>query len=301
MSSLLNEIITETIYENSDINVIMRKLLFLSYKLENDSFKEWVINEVTGYAYTDNDVPFYRYANVNLKGEFRNRNGDISHLTLDPILYLNNDISRDTTNLFYPPKVLTGIAGIKHAITEGKYHQHLFGDATLIYCRLSRADKLECMDVYQEFPIGRLESILECIRFQILKITLELEQNIPNINEILSSRPIENEEKTIVNSIINTTIIHGNNNDVAVKSNNKNQSTHIYAAAQVIDDLINQLLALKQECQNGKIIDEIIPALEDVKNSNREDQPNKFIKILGLASDSSTVLSALLEAFSKLL
>lgn len=306
-SSLLKNIITEIVNDTGNINSILMKCFYLALKLEDNDFAQWIKNEISGYTYHCKDIPFYRQKIISLKAEFRSvESGKIEILTVDPMeLFANEELHGQANELFFPPKVIASVANIQHAIGQGYYHQELLGDANLAYCRRFQKDKLECLRVYQDFSISSLSNIFECIKANILEIVIDLEKKIPDIHEIIaikSTEKIDNEVKSIVNNIVNNTI-HGNAN-IANASENFNQNIQLQSD-ELINNLLSELLQLKEQGKDVDTIDTVIPQIEEMKQiKDQKGIMDKLASVMTIAGGSASVcglVAQYIPAISKLI
>lgn len=305
MPSLLKNIIYEITSDTNDINSIMRKCLYLACKLGDKDFIRWVKNEVSGYSYYCEDIPEYRYRQMLFKGEFRKESGERDHIQLDPILlFANQGLHKENINMFFPPRITGSISNIHYHIEHGGYHQVLMSDATLTYCKKLRKDKLECLSVYQEFPVGTLISVIENIKIRVLEIVLELERKIPSIHEIIaieSTLTIDNEVRNIVNNVFNNTI-NGNAN-ISNASENFNQNIQL-PSDELINKLLSELLQLKKQGKDVDTIDTVIPKIEEMKHiKDQKGIIDKLANIMTIAGGSASVFSLVAQyipAISKL-
>ncbi|EJD6081633.1 hypothetical protein M0L39_RS02275 [Providencia rettgeri] len=303
MSSLLKNIIYEITSDTNNINAIMRKCFYLACKLGDKDFITWVKNEVSGYTYYCEDIPGYRYRHMLFKGEFRKESGEREHMQLDPILlFAKEEFHKENIEMFFPPRVTGSISNIQYYIEHGGYHQVLMSDATLEYCRKFRKEKMECLSVYQEFPVGTLISVIENIKIRVLEIALELERKIPNIHEIVaieSTLTIDNEVRNIVNNVFNNTI-HGNAN-IAQSSEKFTQNIQEKSIG-IVDELVAELMSLKINSKDCTVIDSIIPHIESIKDiKNKKEGLEKVATISDIAANGTTVLPVVVGYIGKLI
>ncbi|WP_272577965.1 AbiTii domain-containing protein [Providencia sp. PROV260] len=303
MPSLLKDIISGIMSDRNDINVVMRKCLYLAYKLGDEDFIQWVKNEVSGYTYYCDDIPEYRHRQMLFKGEFRKESGERECLQLDPIyLFINEEMHRETNEMYFPPRIIGSISNIQCCIEHGDYHQVLMGDATFEYCRKFKKEKMECLSVYQEFPVGALISVIENIKIRVLEIVLELERKIPNIHDIVaieSTLTIDNEVRNIVNNVFNNTI-HGNAN-IAQSSEKFTQNIQEKSIG-IVDELVAELMALKINSKDCTVIDSVIPHIESIKDiKNKKEGLEKVATISDIAANGTTVLPVVVGYIGKLI
>lgn len=302
MSSLLKNIIYEITSDTNNINTIMRKCLYLACKLGDKDFLEWVKNEVSGYDYFCEDIPEYRQRQMLFKGEFRKESGEREHIQLDPILlFANEGLHKENIEMFFPPRITGSISNIQYYIEHGGYHQVLMSDATLEYCRKFRKEKMECLSVYQEFPVSTLITVIENIKIRVLEIVLELEKKIPNIHDIIaieSTLKIDNEVRNIVNNVFNNTI-HGNAN-IAQGSEKFTQNIQEKSIG-IVNDLVAELMALRTNSKDCTVIDSVIPHIESIKEvKDKKEWLEKVDIISGIAANGATILPVVSVYLGKL-
>ena len=213
--SLIHEIQTSLLDEDSNIGMILLKLKFLAAKLEIKILEEWIQYEIEGYPKSV-DIPDYRRAGIIYKGTFFNEFRKINDTSIpgyaikkyaneswldfdirDSLIYIEDRLRRMKPDNYF------GIdcADLK-ILLEGKIYPDM-----QIYEITSRIDT------------GSYRKIGHIVRVKTLDFILKLEKEIPEIKDIkigVDSIQISSENRKEINNITqnifygDVTTIHSN-------------------------------------------------------------------------------------------
>jgi AbiTii len=195
--SLFDEI-QDDIIGNEDLSVILRKAKVLAYKLKNKEFKDWIENELTGYA--GKPLPEYRKLPAFPRGQFIiNTTGQID----DAPILLNN-IENNLHSYFQKCRFRHGIKELESLSNEGSNSLIVFLP-TEILSSLSEGriyTDAECLNAWLVVAKSSVKQILDTTRNNLLNFILELADKYPEIKEIKSNtdltRRIPNDQITHV-------------------------------------------------------------------------------------------------------
>jgi hypothetical protein len=204
---LLDEIVNLAVEENTSLPVLLRKCLVLAHRLKNARLKAWADKELDGYA-KDDVLPEYRQTYAISKGFFvgpagawvndqpiataalkQEHQAIVEHAEFrSPIaayqLGQRDESSKGEWRIPWPPNLV--------AMYQGKFFR---GYA------LNRA--------WIEVPNSFIAALLDTVRNRILKLALELQDELGPVGDDPAALPAEQVERAVINNIF------GGNNVIA--------------------------------------------------------------------------------------
>lgn len=289
--SILLEIQRDAIDENSSISSLLRKCLFLASKTGSEQFKKWVFAELNGYI-SDDDIPEYRVISCQSKGDFSRPGGILQNLVIDI-----EQLSDDSYDLFYDlygeSVVAISVASIESLVSNAKNDgamviQRPWDPAMTRLVSSMFYQNMNCIRAWSESPVPLFVGILDTVKTMVLSFALDLEDKLPNIEDIKLSKQ---DEKIVTQTFNNH--IYGNAN-VANASENFNQSLQVQSN-ELIDKLILELRQIKNQGRDTVVIDKVIPTLESMKGiKDKSIIMEKLVDIMTIAGGAASVSSAIM-------
>lgn len=187
--SLLREIQTAILNEQTALGPILLKLRFLAARLGDDFLEDWVQHEINGYP---NDVPVPSYRSVDLtytatveNAAVRRTNVQIADAVISSHAgpeWLHHDIREPMSAIdqIIHQDGVTSETGSKLTIPCGNLQ-------LLIADKVYNNATITCLR--NEISFGSILKIQSVVRSNILEFTLALEKNIPAAAEIEISAP----------------------------------------------------------------------------------------------------------------
>lgn len=203
---LLADIQTALLNEQP-LGPILLKLRFLGARLGSATLEEWVKYEVEGYP-PGVPVPEYRKFGVSYVGGFNGSFGRVvSNLPIPPYL-----IAQHAGERWLSVEERQNISALEHVISEGtKAGTNPGIEAANLVILLS--DKiyrgLVCHSVRGVISIASLVDMMGVLRAKILELSIELEKNVPEAQDIAvgqALQPTEPEKAAVVTHITNQII-----------------------------------------------------------------------------------------------
>ncbi|EFB71994.1 MULTISPECIES: AbiTii domain-containing protein [Morganellaceae] len=278
--SILAEIQHDAINPEVRVADLLRKCLFLASKTGSDDFKNWVLHELDGYPSYD-DVPDYRIISCHSKGSFSRYGGILKNLPIDLSI-----LPEEYTELFGKMVVTNTVASIE-GLLQTSESQIVKSNWNAEATRLV-SDKIYqgmyCIEAWNETAIHLMSGILDSVKTKVLSIVLELENKLPDIEEVKLSKLDEKVVTQVFNNIIN-----GNAN-IANSGENFTQNLQVQSN-ELVDKLVHELIDLKRQGKDCEVIDCLISHVESIKQvKDRQEGLEKVAKISSIAANSVTVL-----------
>lgn len=195
--NLLDDIIDGASSAEVRLAVLLRKALVLASQLKNATFKEWCVAELDGYA-LDSELPPYRSFQCHSLGFFVGFDRSTMNRQPLPLAVLkpkHQDVVREV-------RITPGIAELEATIANGEktlsspwapnmtvVYQNKFYDGWV----LNRA--------WREFPTARLVGICDTVRNKLLRLALELREEVGDSDRLLNRITPEQVEAKVVNYI----------------------------------------------------------------------------------------------------
>ncbi|WYW97606.1 hypothetical protein WMR86_11455 [Proteus vulgaris] len=298
MSYLFHEIENDILIGNTKITDILRKVLKLSYELNDENLNIWVRYELGGYPENQPGIlPYYRYVKTMLRGNF----------IFNGVLSLNEPIQshllpQNEREIYASGRVYLPISEIDF-ISLGGLDKHPQRElpANLLSYFSNYPMSLSCLKAFEVIPLNNFVKIVDELKTNILLFLMEIKKKFPEI-ENKGKIPIMNkQEKDSMNQIL-TMNVYGNAN-IANASENFNQNIQLQSD-ELIKDLISKLIKLKEQDQNIDVIDAVISQIEEMKQiKDQKGIMDKLASVMTIAGGSASVCSLVAQyipAISKL-
>jgi AbiTii len=194
---LLDEIVDLAVEGETSLPVLLRKCLVLSHRLKNERLKVWTENELDGYP-NDDALPDYRVTNTNSKGIFFGALG--SKIQNQPI---------PTLVLKEHHRALVEVAHLRSPIAsyqlgtkgEGEWSIPWSPNLIAIYQAKFYEGAFALVSAWQEIPTTFIAALLDTVRNRILKLALELDEELGSAGDDLAALPPERIDQTVINNI----------------------------------------------------------------------------------------------------
>ncbi|EMF8480540.1 hypothetical protein RGI99_000085 [Morganella morganii] len=280
--SILHEIQRDAMNEDSSISNLLRKCLFLARKTGSDQFKKWVFSELNGYD-PESDIPEYRVLSCQSKGDFSRVDGIFKNLDIDI-----DQLDDEFYDLYGECIVSVSIASIADLVSGAKNADSAVIRRPWEPSMVSRvSDKIyrdmNCLRAWSETPTPLFLGILDKVKTMILDFALDLEEKLPNIEDVKLSK----QDEKIVTQTFNTHVY--GDASIANASENFNQSIQSQSD-ELINKLVTELVQLKGQGTDTNIIDAVIPHIEEIKHiKNQKGVMDKVASIMTIAGGSASV------------
>lgn len=264
--SLLREIQDTATDGNTELATVLRKCMVLASRLGHEDFKNWVDQELNGYA-SKEKLPSYRVFQVQSSGHFVGSGGQ--QLRHAPIaLFSIPEKFRDAVRTVY---LTEGVSNYENQVKTAKGEAAIFYSwpPELVVAYGSQIyEDMGCLGAWMNIPASALVGMLDIVRNKILKFVLEIEVIAPEVGEAApGTQPLSKES---IKYIFNT-YISGGTNAIATGSSDFSQ-----AVQQEI--LLNDLNSLEKYLKSLGIASE---DLQDLQISIQEDESRKDSKKIG--------------------
>lgn len=265
----------------------MRKCLFLASKTGSEQFKKWVTAELNGYD-SDDSIPKYRIISCHSKGDFSRPGGILKNLVID-VEQLGDDIY----DLYGESVVSISVASIESLVSNarnegGMLIQRPWDPAITRIVSSKIYEDMICIRAWSESPVPLFVGILDQVKTMVLNFALDLEDKLPNIEDIKLSKQ---DEKIVTQTFNNH--IYGNAN-VANASENFSQNLQT-KSNELIENLISELTKIKSKGIDTDVIDKVIPNLESMKDvRDKSIIMEKLVDIMTIAGGAASVSSAIM-------
>jgi hypothetical protein len=289
--SLLRDIQDAAIDSKTDLSTLLRKCMVLASRLGSLDFKQWIENELNGYASGD-ELPLYRIITTNSKGHFSGgfgsglRNADI------PLSCIPAKFRKALKSAFLTQSVATLEALVANA--KNGTAQEPWSPDLVAYVGQGIYENMNCMQAWKVIPITSIVAVLDAIRNKILNFVLEIEAEAPDAGEgAVNSNPVPKER---VHQMF-TTIITGNVQNLANGNERVTQSS-TYTEGQS-DELFGKILdAISKSGEDAKLISELVRQIEALRSS--KDTPSfgeHYINFMATLADHITVLGPIISPY----
>jgi hypothetical protein len=288
--SLLREIQAAAIDSTVPLATLLRKCKVLAARLGNAEFKQWIEDELNGYA-SKEALPSYRMLHVNSKGHFSGpfqsglRNADIplscvpekfreslsqSHMK-EPIAALESLVAKSDSGTAMEPWNPDLVAYVGGKIYEG----------------------MNCMQAWKVIPISAVVAALDSVRTRVLNFVLEIEAEAPDAGEApVNSNPVPQEK---VHQIFNT-YISGNVQNLATASSNVRQYAKFGEQnAALFRDILE---ALSKSGTDASAVAKVSEVVNDMKSAEDADGFKKsYLRFMSILADHVQVLGPVLAPY----
>jgi len=190
----------------------------LAVRLGNKEFKQWVDNELNGYA-SGNDLPRYRVLHTESYGDFSGPFGSGLRNVPIPPSCLPKEL-RDLVTTSYLTGPISSYASLIHTEDRDNAQESWPADMVAYYGNKIYRD-MNCLAAWKVISYNALTALVDTIRTRVLNFALEIEGEAPDAGEASRNFPPLPQEK--VSRVFNT-YISGNVQNVATGSSNVSQN-----------------------------------------------------------------------------
>lgn len=275
--SLLQDIQNECTERDASVSRLLRLCLRLAAALKNEPLKTWAAHELNGYP-NNAPLPKYRVFPVTSTGYFIGSFGRSATLQISVGI-----LPKETQDGYRCARLSEPIANYESLIRGEDKISGQFQIPWPIWLAVEYASKMttdmQCIQAWQDLPVNAVFGLVDTIKTRVLQMAIEIEANDPNAGDVLSIAP--NIKESVVNQIINNTIIDSQIQNVAVGLGGISQS----AGKQVNPGDLASLTAFLERLGIAK--DEIAELSTAVTEDKAEDKPGIGTKALGWLSKFS--------------
>jgi hypothetical protein len=211
---------------------VLRKCLVLALELGNSPFREWVEQELDGYA-VEADLPTYRAGiSTAIKANAMNVAYKYSNIVV-PAQALSNEVREGLSTIDFRQRVgeLEDIVRSAHARGDGTARTNV---DPAVWATVQFENDFNVTDMWQEISVAQIAGLLDAVRNAALRFALELERL-----EDSAERPIETRQETITN--IFETLVHGGVVSIAANAGQVTQIAQITVREGDLDSLMSGL------------------------------------------------------------
>lgn len=201
--TLLEEIQSAAVDQNSDLGTILRKCKLLAARLGSQPLENWLIYESNGYP-ENIEVPDYRIWSLTVKGHFFGPYGSGLKNAPIPSMCIPKSIRDD----YLKYKCRQSIASLEAMLKKSEDSQLQIPTADLaVVLGTSVYEGQNCVQAWAEIGVGAIIEILNTVRNRILDFALAVWKDNPKAGELLKN-PEHLSKPEKITQIFNTTV-HG--------------------------------------------------------------------------------------------
>jgi AbiTii len=187
--SIIKQIQTDILNQNTRLNDVLLKAKVLAYRLENDDFKKWVKSELDGYSGKDG-LPDYRTVNIILRGTFSNGTWIHSNKVI-PISNIPPSLREWADRAHFKQ----GVLSLEEMAKQEQFHSPLPGDWVNMY-NIFNAESLsngyyQLTEAHQPVPgvavaqiLGTIRSRLQDFILEIGNLTWDMDREAPPLDQV---------------------------------------------------------------------------------------------------------------------
>jgi AbiTii len=195
---LLDEIVDLAVDDETSLSVLLRKCLVLSHRLKNERLKTWAEKELDGYT-NDDALPDYRVTNTNSKGVFFGAFGSKIENQPIPTLMLKERHRALVEIAHFRSPIASYQLGTKGE--EGQWTIPWSPNLVAIYQAKFYEGAYALVSAWQVVPTTFIAALLDTVRNRILKLALELEEELGSAGDDLAALPPERIDQTVITNI----------------------------------------------------------------------------------------------------
>jgi len=199
---IVGEIVDGALDDSVRLPTLLRKLLVVGERLQNNELKVWVIHELNGYDAED-QLPPYRQMNITAKGMFVSIVGQMNDQPLQ------SSVMKKEHQWWAKSASLMGtIASLETLVAgdpNGRVIREWPADLVAYYSKKFSTDWY-LNRAWQEIPTNAIGGLLDTVRTRILQFALELQKELGDAEPSSLAAPAE-----AVNNAVQTIIYGGNN------------------------------------------------------------------------------------------
>jgi hypothetical protein len=255
---MIKDLIKEIAYDKITLTQALTRAKLIAYKIENETFKSWISNELDGYT-SGNDAPSYRVVEVETVGSVVDSLGRNYEIQIGVAPQTKEQLNID----LYKWHVNEGIASLERMIGKASgdfMYMQLGPEATEFigqFIQLPHGVTLK--HLLKKIGVSMLFDIANKTKQSLLDTLLELDKEFPNLENEFGTM----EEKSKANQII-TNNIHGNvsNTNFGIGENIKQEQTINQSQ---VNETISELRKLGVDNDDIQDLEEIIQSKQSDK------------------------------------
>ena len=168
--TLLEEIQSAAVDQNSDLGTILRKCKLLAARLGSQPLENWLIYESNGYP-EEIEVPDYRVWSLEVKGHFTGPFGSGMRNAPIPLMFIPDNV-RDSYKNYKCRQSIPSLEALleKSKTTDGTWQVNT-GDLAVIL-GTNVYETQNCIAAWAECSVGTIINVLNTVRNRILDFTL---------------------------------------------------------------------------------------------------------------------------------
>ena len=205
--SLLHEIQSAVLQDDSELGPILLKLRLLAARLGSQPLAEWVKHESDGYP-NDAEVPKYRILGVTYSATFAGPFGSaINHAPISP--YHIHQFAGEGWNSY---QMRESIATVDDLLANDKGGSLVINASNLMLLLQGNVyPDYTCTSVKGALSRSALAAIRHTVRSRVLELTIELEKSVPEASNVsLGPSPVSSAQSSAAATQIAQQIIYGN-------------------------------------------------------------------------------------------
>lgn len=283
---MIKELITDLADNKISLSKLLLKAKIIAFKINNDTFKNWIKKESEGYDYDDALIPDYRkvFSEMNLIAQFPG--GEEKKIPFK----MPEATSQEILNTIYFHQILEPISVVELQIEND--NKPVNGKITLPSSMMeaikSTLPKITILQItYVGGVIEKLERNINTVHYhniinqtknKLLEILLELETQFPNLE---NNYVMNDENKNKTDNII-TTNIYGGNSPVNIATGNNNVQSNTLSIENIDFEKLRNLSVEEKD----------IEELQTIITESGGDKSKFASKIFGWLSSVSSSLVA---------
>jgi hypothetical protein len=302
---------------------VLRMGKILAAKLDNALLREWVDQELNGYA-KDASLPPYRAPRpVPVCGDFTGPYGQARNVPIS-VLQLKAEYRKDAwKGLFhasFPRPIATYEDQLRHDAVE--FRQPWEYDVVVLV-QPTVYEEMQCIAAWRVLSRAMFVDIIDGVRNRLLDLVLELERQVPEAGEVPSSSLPASKEQ-LINQIIQTTIyaegdivtdqsinVHGTAGNIAGGQGNVVQQGNAQITQQGVE-LASLLPALRAAVQDlgDRLPPDQVEAADELVDSIEEEAGRPEVRqgrirgvlqgLTGIVSAAGPAAAAVIDAVQRI-
>ena len=249
----LDEIIDLSTNEDATPAVILRKVLVLSYQLNNARLRAWANAELDGYD-AGVDLPEYRIVKTAARGTFSGPFGAmIKNKTLPSIIL--DERHQEFADTVYLRQGVAGIQSIVGSIEDGA--RMPWPADLVLYYQHSFIQGYALQEAWLHVPKQSFVEVLDAVRTRTLRFALKLREELGAVNDDVKAIPPATVEKTVTNNIYGGNVVIGGTshrfNQVGTSSVGKGDTIALTAALSSLGFTVPEITELQQAAVQDQV------------------------------------------------
>jgi hypothetical protein len=195
---LLDEIVDLAVDDKNSLPVLLRKCLVLSHRLKNERLKAWAEKELDGYA-DDDPLPDYRQTYAMSVGVFMEWGGAYSRDQPIPTALLKEEHQAIVETATFRSPIASYQLNPQEK-SGGRWKLPWPPNLTAMYQAKFYANRM-LWRAWQEVPTSFLAALLDTVRNRVLKLGLELQEELGSVGDDPAALPPERIDQTVITNI----------------------------------------------------------------------------------------------------